>query len=430
MSRSTRNHQLDDFSQLQADLQASYQGRKAAKDHAARSNEEELLRYLANVQPKWSSKKKKKKKRPESVKIRLERQQQDRVMARREQAKQMQQAQQKKAEEKPRIGEQPPKQAKSHLLFEIPAAIPPKQAAAPIRKSWRELQMENPDMRYVLVNNSVLAHDKSCSEVTAIPDDQLFMVKDFPTERWFCDRCYYRALIRNGLAEGQAGRLDLYFEAFQSLRMEGGPLRKLILGYGAKLYDAEPDRIFLQAGEERWLLVAQGQQCQLYEIVSREDKHTGRVYTKLRQDLLDDFEKVILRIGQYPLELQRQQSMKVQRRVLGTRNLRRLRCISVLYRYYIYADCLRQHRALGWKWGFPMKILDLQEYPDSCFSIIICRIRRRDEWLFMKAMKDMKYKSLTIDGNAYADFCNANLPANDKQRLLAVLKCRWRKNKG
>ena len=41
----------------------------------------------------------------------------------------------------------------------------------------------------------------------------------------------------------------------------------------------------------------------------------------------------------------------------------------------------------------------------------------------------MKHKSMAIDGNAYADFCNAHLPADDEQRLMTMLQGRWRRIK-
>lgn len=426
-----KKREIDDYALLEADLRSSYQGRKMLNGRPDRTGEEELLRYLASIQPKKPPKKKKNK-NSASVKIRLERQEQERAMARRELTKQMQQEQMKRktavAPENKSVEEPIAKKRPQNKILEgLSVEKIPAERKVQIPKSERELLLENPNKRYVLEKNSILAHDRSCTEIAAIPDNNFAMTEAFPTDRWFCDRCYFRALIRNGLSEGQEDRMERYYGVFQALQVEGGPLRKLMLGCKARLYDADSDRIFLRAGEERWLLVAEQQQCQLYEIVSREDKQTGKVYSRLRQDVLGDFEEVVLRIEQYPLEKKRQESMKIQRRVLGTRNVRRVRCISVLYRYYIYADCLRQHRALGWKWGFPMKVMDIQEYPDSGFTTVVCRIRRRDEWLFMKAMKDMKYKSLAIDGNAYADFCNAHLPTNDKQRLLAVLQGKWRK---
>ena len=418
-----KKQQLDDFSKLEAELRAFQQGRQTSKSVSRRAQEEELLRYLASVQTK--EKPKKKKQLSESARIHLARQQQDREMRYRERERQARQIQVAENEpEKESAAEESTAQAK---LLQVPENSP--DWSTQNRKSWRERMLEDPNMRYVLVKDSILAHDKLCPEAAALPDDQITVTESFPQDRWFCDRCYFRALIRSGLERGQEEHLETYYEAFRALQAEGGPLGKLIRGCKAQLYDAEADRVFLKMGEERWLIAAEQLQCQLYEIVSREDPQTGRTYSRLRPDLLGDFEKVVLRIEEYPKEKQRQQYLRILKRVLGTRNVRRLRCISVLYRYYIYADCLRQHRALGWKWGFPMKILDIREYPDCGFTTVVCRIRRRDEGLFWKATKDMKHKSMAIDGNAYADFCNAHLPADDEQRLMTMLQGRWRRIK-
>ena len=383
---------------LEAELRLAYQNKQSTGSSPVLSKEAALVEYLSKILPK--NEKKKQKQLPPSVHIRLARQAQDRMTVQRQEIV------------------QPEEPTQPCRCSESPFAL--REEINP--KSERELLLEDPDMRFVIVKNTALAHDRDCPEVAKIPDLQFSMTGIFPTERWFCDKCYWRALIRSGLVPDQANRMELYCEAFQRLQAGSDSLRTLMLDCGAQLYGAEPDRVFLKVGDENWLILAEDQLCRLYQIVSGDSRQNSTDYSKLRQDWLGIFDKIVFRISQFPLIKRRYERMRSRKRVETVRNVKRLSCFSVRYQYYIYADRLRWHQTLGLSAGIPMKILKIREYSNSPYTTVVCRIRRRDQQLFLTAVKDMKQKCPIAECDAYADFCGAHLPSDDRQRLLSILK--------
>lgn len=285
----------------------------------------------------------------------------------------------------------------------------------------RSSLMDNRKLRYVVSPFGAHAHDRDCPEVRDIPDEEFDMVEDFPESRWFCEKCYHRALIRKGLAQHEMNQIDRYCAVFQSFHPENKDLRRLMLKEDTKLRGVGRDYVELQASGEEWRIYAQGNECLLYRCVETEPG-SPRMY---RQDWCGGFGKVAFRITNYTLEVERNRRIQRQKALReqldACINIKQLRRFSFFHEYYIYVDCIRRYQALSWEHGFAMEVKEIMEYPDTMCAVIICKIRRKYRKKLFAAMKAMKEWSTVTGCEEYVDFCNKNLPPDGEYVRSVIL---------
>ncbi|HWP79043.1 MAG TPA: hypothetical protein VN446_00220 [Candidatus Acidoferrum sp.] len=79
---------------------------------------------------------------------------------------------------------------------------------------------------------------------------------------------------------------------------------------------------------------------------------------------------------------------------------------SLFHRHYAYIDTA-DYLADGLfiKHKVPVKFLQALQSPDSPYCVILCKVRKRDEGLFLVALAELPNKMLLLGYADYADFC-------------------------
>lgn len=308
----------------------------------------------------------------------------------------------------------------------IPPPLPEPVEERPVNyvspeRRRRSSLMDNRKMRYAVSTVTLEAHDRECPDIQNIPDAFFDMQSAFPQNRWFCEKCYFRALIRNGILQHEMKLTDRYCAIFQKFHADNRDLRRLMLNDDTKLLSFGADYVELSAGGEQWRIYSNNDTCQLYRLVENTPGQ-ARMY---RQDWNGEFGKIAFRITDYAKARERNRRLyqqKVLRKQLDDCiNIKQLRKFSLFHAFYIYADCIGRYKALFWEHGFTMQIKEILEYPDSGCAIVICRIRKKYRKKLFAAMKEMKEKSIAIGCTEYADFCIQNLPPDSKHVQSIIL---------
>lgn len=137
-------------------------------------------------------------------------------------------------------------------------AANPVAAVVPDEKRRRSSLMDNPKMHYVLDTSTDLFHDRDCTIVDSIKDENFSMVEDLTPEEWKrhgCRYCYQKSLVRKGIGD-QGKYINAYLKIFQALKANTYCLEKLFLEHNATLISAFPSQcaLCIQVGEDRWII--------------------------------------------------------------------------------------------------------------------------------------------------------------------------------
>ena len=92
------------------------------------------------------------------------------------------------------------------------------------------------------------------------------------------------------------------------------------------------------------------------------------------------------------------------------KNYLKLKECSLFFRYYIFVD-VREYLADNLFIDEKVRVWFQKEYEkkDTCYIIIFCKIRKKDELRFLEALKKLENKMLLFGYSDYMDFCNCLL---------------------
>ena len=92
------------------------------------------------------------------------------------------------------------------------------------------------------------------------------------------------------------------------------------------------------------------------------------------------------------------------------RNCLKLAKWSLFFRYYVFVD-VKEYLADNLFIYEKVRVWFQKEYwkEDTCYKIIFCKVRKKDELKFLEALKKLENKMLLFGYSDYIDFCNCLL---------------------
>ena len=127
-----------------------------------------------------------------------------------------------------------------------------KQNEIPLAKRKRDSLMGNPRMRYVYSVQEAVLHDRACSHVAEIEDENFQMLEDFPNNMRCCQRCYRKALIRAGLQQNDTKWVYSYLYVLDLFGATNRDIYRLVIENGAQLCEVGNQMIYLKVRDDCW----------------------------------------------------------------------------------------------------------------------------------------------------------------------------------
>ena len=127
----------------------------------------------------------------------------------------------------------------------------------------RQSMMDNPYFKYAFSRKKWILHDRDCSFVEHIPDEDFDMLKEFDIHMTPCSACYRSMLIRS-VVENQPRKIRLYEKAFDKIGCNNKRLRNLLIDNKAQLIDVDPFSLTIKVKEDTWLLQFYSDKLELF----------------------------------------------------------------------------------------------------------------------------------------------------------------------
>lgn len=303
-------------------------------------------------------------------------------------------------------------------------ASPPEEVSDARRR--RTSLMDKRDLRIVFSRIDKIQHDRTCSLVKKISDDDFDMQSRFSTEMPYCPVCYRKALIRNAIHVDDMKMVDAYFNFFNRIRAHKNELRRLLINHNAQLSNIQRDSVTIKVNEDSWLIrrTEQGELLLLhnnYEVIDESTRRFKEGF-HLQFDFGDpSFHNLVSIMVGYTWEnhlkgqaraeaakLLAAKQEELRTRLMPIKNYMKLKKASLFSQFFAVIDCNDQLVNMAKNQKLPLFVVTKTALgsDDSPYALIICEIPRwKDKSELLVAIEELKEYSVIEDYDDYANYC-------------------------
>lgn len=129
-------------------------------------------------------------------------------------------------------------------------------APATVSKARRKRQslLDNPLNRFAYSMEERILHDRECSYVSKIKDEEFYMSENLIHDMPMCPHCEKQALVRSVIGNDQK-RIRAYVSLLKRMNATKDDLRKLIIDNRARFLFVSKDSITVKVKDDEWLFV-------------------------------------------------------------------------------------------------------------------------------------------------------------------------------
>ena len=311
----------------------------------------------------------------------------------------------------------------------------PKQESSSMTaaRRLRSSKMDNRRLRYAYSKKQMILHDKDCDLVRMIPDWEFDMVETIPKGMTICQKCYRRALIRSAVGD-DSKKMNAYVRFFDTIEASNSDLYMLLVEHHASIHWENPHTLTIKVNEDRWQIVHMEQGNLLYHnnyyVLEDYSRHFLNDYHEQRVNGTQDFHHYSYIISHYSWA-EHVESMKERARLQETQaiqeaqtarkiqtaqesktaqtlcNYIRLDRFSLFHAHYMFVDC-KEHLADSLFLSRHIRVRFGKEYarPDTPYRFRLCKIRKRQEALFLETLAKLPEEMSRRHYKDYAEFCH------------------------
>lgn len=306
-------------------------------------------------------------------------------------------------------------------VVEKPVPAPKAPSTPPVVSQYRRRRsslMDRPAMRYAFSIKKGIAHDRDCSYVSDIRDEDFDMRSCYPEEGISCPECQKIALLRSAISDNEQSKVGICHHLLSEQLATMTDLKQLILTEKAKISDISPESIKVHVGEDSWKILFTSKGLRLMHNNYYVTDRLSRVFTKefhIQNDsgihtihhyiaIMTGYSwKAHIEMFLRREEAQYQYTLRTE--LAETQNTRRLRRFAFLSSWYVFVDCGNHARKLLRKKKLSPQMVNLLHFGESPYALKACRIWWWQKGHFMEIMEELKEYSVTSERYEYIDYC-------------------------
>jgi hypothetical protein len=130
-------------------------------------------------------------------------------------------------------------------------------------KRRRASLMDNPKMLYAYSDKDMILHDRDCSCIKEIPDNEFYMLSKYDFNMNRCPLCYRKAIIRSGIGD-DARRIGAYVRFFDRVDASNRDLALLLVNRKGKATWINNDIMEIFVNDDSWQIVCSDDKFELH----------------------------------------------------------------------------------------------------------------------------------------------------------------------